>query len=217
MLFRSYEISELRTHPEIQGYVLTQLTDVNWEANGVLDIWRHPKPFADALAKIQTDDLLVLRTDKRNYKSGEALKADAYVSHFAPADLMGATIEWKMGSLTGSLQVPTVHSTDAVKAGTISFPAPSESRPAKQSLTARLVRANAAASESSLDLFVYPNKPPDLPPPVSFYDPSPSRLRRLVNDMHERGYLAPSGAESFPVLIASTFDEIGRASCRERV
>ncbi len=78
----NYEIGALRMHPEIQGYVLTQFTDLNWEANGVLDIWRRPKPFADALTRIQQNDLLILRSDKRNYKAGDSMTADVYVSPF---------------------------------------------------------------------------------------------------------------------------------------
>src|SRR3972149_4324248 len=37
------EIESLRARPEIQGYVITEFTDVNWEANGLLDMWRRPK------------------------------------------------------------------------------------------------------------------------------------------------------------------------------
>ena len=38
-----YELGALRAHSEIQGYVITEFTDLNWEANGLLDMWRHPK------------------------------------------------------------------------------------------------------------------------------------------------------------------------------
>jgi len=61
-------------------------------------------------------------------------------------------------------------------------------------------------SEAALDFYVYPGKSPDLPPPVSFHDPA-GRLRRLQIEMRARNYLAPSGSESFPVLITSVFDD----------
>jgi len=41
-----YQIESMRTHPEIVGYVLTELSDISWEANGVLDFDRNPKVFA---------------------------------------------------------------------------------------------------------------------------------------------------------------------------
>jgi hypothetical protein len=75
--------------------------------------------------------------------------------------------------------------------------------------------ADKPISENSLNYYFYPNKPLDLPPPVSFYDPPPGRLRRLVNDMRERNYLAPSGSEAFPVLITSTLDETVKNKLRD--
>jgi len=75
----NYEIGALRAHSEIQGYVITEFTDLNWEANGLLDMWRHPKAFGEALSRLQQDDLLILRGDKRNYRAGETVDADVYV------------------------------------------------------------------------------------------------------------------------------------------
>ena len=64
--------------------MITEFTDVNWEANGLLDMWRHPKVFADDLARLQQDDLLVLRTDKRNYSTRDSVEVSIYLSHTAP-------------------------------------------------------------------------------------------------------------------------------------
>jgi hypothetical protein len=60
-------------------------------------------------------------------------------------------------------------------------------------------------AENSLPFYVNPAQQPELPPPVSFYDPG-GKLRRLVNEMRARNYLAPTGSEALPVVIASTFD-----------
>ena len=38
-----YEIGQMRRHGSIQGYVITELTDLYWEANGLLDIQRRPE------------------------------------------------------------------------------------------------------------------------------------------------------------------------------
>lgn len=212
----NYEIGALRMHPEIQGYVITEFTDVNWEANGLLDMWRHPKAFGEALNRLQQDDLLVLRGDKRNYKSGETVEADVYISHYGPGDLTGARVDWRVEgtSLAGSLPIAGMPSASVARVGTIRFSSPSGSLPHKQALTAKLTLSSKPLSENSLDFYFYPNKPLDLPPPVSFYDPPPERLRRLVNDMRQRNYLAPSGSEAFPVLITSTLDETVKSKLR---
>jgi hypothetical protein len=203
-----YEIEALRAHSEIQGYVITEFTDLNWEANGLLDMWRHPKVFADALSQLQQEDLLVLRSEKRNYSTGESVQADVYLSHYSSRDLVGGRIDWQMErtSLAGTLPVAPVGFAGAAKVGTLQFTAPAGSSPVKRVLKAVLIVADKTVSENSLDLYFYPPKQPDLPPPVSFYDPS-GRLRRLANEMRARNYLAPTGSEAFPVLITSILDD----------
>jgi hypothetical protein len=211
-----YEIEALRAHPEMQGYVITEFTDVNWEANGLLDMWRHPKAFGEALNRLQQDDLLVLRGDKGNYQTGEPVEADVYISHYGPRDLAGAKVDWQVEgtSLAGSLPLAAIPSAGAAKVGTIRFLAPAGPAPVKQVLKAHLSISDKSLSENSLNYYFYPIKPPELPPPVSFYDPPPERLRRLVKDMRERNYLAPSGSEAFPVLITSTLDETVKSKLR---
>lgn len=203
-----YEIEALRALPEIQGYVITEFTDLNWEANGLLDMWRHPKVFADALSHLQQDDLLMLRSEKRNYSTGDSVQADVYLSHYGPGDLAGGKIAWHVEgtSLTGTLPVAPVASASVAKVGTLQFAAPAGSAPVKRVLKAALIVGDKTVSENSLSVYFYPPKQPELPPPVSFYDP-PGRLRRLVNEMRARNYLAPTGSEAFPVLITSILDD----------
>ncbi len=74
--------------------------------------------------------------------------------------------------------------------------------------------AGKPISDSSLDFYFYPIKQLELPPPVSFYDPPPGRLRRLVNDMRARNYPTPSGSEAFPVLITSVLDDTVKGKLR---
>ena len=204
-----HEIGALRTHTELQGYVITEFTDVNWEANGLLDMWRRPKAFGEELGHLQQDDLVILQSDKRNFKAGEAVEADVYVSHYGAVDLANSKVDWRVEgtSLAGSLAVTTPPSAGAAKVGAIRFAAPSGSAPVRRVLKASLSASDKTISENSLNVYFYPNKPLDIPPPVSFYDPPPGRLRRLVSVMRERNYLAPTGAESFPVLVTSTLDE----------
>jgi hypothetical protein len=211
-----YEIGALRMHPEFQGYVITEFTDVNWEANGLLDMWRHPKVFAEALSRQQQDDLVVLRSEKANYQSGETLEADVYVSHYSSADLAGAKVDWQVEgtSLAGSLPVPSLPSASVAKVGTIQFPVPAGAAPVKRILKATLSAGNKQVTESVLAFYFYPARRLDLPPSVAFYDPPPGRLRRLVKDMRDRNYPMPTGSEAFPVLVTSTLDETVKTKLR---
>jgi hypothetical protein len=202
-----YEIESIRSHPEIQGYVITEFTDINWESNGLLDIWRNPKAFAGSLGKLQRDDMLVLRTEKRNYSSGETVRIEVSLSHYSQEALHGGTIAWKVEgtALAGTLSLPSLTPASVTSLGKIEFAAPPVPAPAKKALRIEVVSEGKSLAENSLQFYIYPAQQTELPPPVSFYDPA-GRLRRLVNEMRARNYLAPTGSEALPVLIASTLD-----------
>ena len=203
-----YEIESIRSHPEIQGYVITEFTDLNWEANGLLDMWRRPKAYAADLRKLQQDDLLVVRADRRNLRIGEKAQADVSFSHYSAESAPGMQVEWQIEGtdLKGSLPVSASDPGTTVRVGQIEFEAPAVPAPTRQTLKARLMAGEKVVSETSLDFYVYPPKPAELPPPVSFHDPA-GRLRRLVNEMRARNYLAPTGSEAFPVLVTSVLDD----------
>ncbi|MBZ5513917.1 MAG: hypothetical protein LAN62_03560 [Acidobacteriia bacterium] len=202
-----YEIDALRSQPELQGYVITEFTDVNWEANGLLDIWRHPKAYAADLRKLQQDDLLVLRMEKRNLMVGERAEADVFFSHYSAQQIPEARLDWEIAGteLKTSRLVPASVPGATTRVGPVVFVAPEVKAPTRMALKARLSTGDKVISETTLDFYCYPPKSPELPPPVSFHDPA-GRLRRLVNEMRALNYLAPTGAEAFPVLVTSVFD-----------
>lgn len=94
-----YEIESMRRQPAIAGYVITELTDVHWEANGLLDMRRRPKVFADKLAAVNADTVVIPVIDRTAYWSAEPVWLDVYVAHGAGPVLEGARVEW---ALTGS-------------------------------------------------------------------------------------------------------------------
>ena len=54
-----YEIESMRSHSSIQGYVITELTDVHWEANGLLDMNRNARVFHKRFETINSDIAIV--------------------------------------------------------------------------------------------------------------------------------------------------------------
>lgn len=97
-----YQTNELRRHAKICGYVYTELTDVEWEHNGLLRYDRSSKEFGYEDAGIKLPDLtgadfLVLHSPPGVQPApGSDLLLDVSVSYFssgnAPAD---AEIFWK--------------------------------------------------------------------------------------------------------------------------
>jgi hypothetical protein len=136
-----YEIESIRSHPEIQGYVITEFTDVNWESNGLLDVWRNPKAFAGSLGKLERDDVLALRTEKRNYSPGETVTVMVSLSHYSQETLRGGSIAWKVEgtSLAGTLSLPSLPAASVAPVGKIEFAAPSTPVAARKALNVEMI------------------------------------------------------------------------------
>ncbi len=66
-----YEIEVIRKYPPIKGYIITELTDVFWESNGLLDPWGNPKIFYKDLKWLNNINFIALSTYKPNWYSGE--------------------------------------------------------------------------------------------------------------------------------------------------
>ncbi|MCR2801781.1 glycoside hydrolase family 2 TIM barrel-domain containing protein [Microbacterium sp. zg-Y818] len=56
-----YQTTSIRLHPQIRGYVLTQLSDVQWEANGLFDMNRRPKRFTPDYRLVNGEHAVALR------------------------------------------------------------------------------------------------------------------------------------------------------------
>ena len=203
-----HEIESIRSRPQLEGYVITEFTDLNWEANGVLDMWRKPKSYAAEFARLQQDDLLIARIDRRNLTEGEKGRVSVSFSHYSRDSLSQAQVTWELEGteIKGTLALPNSAAGSVVSVGEAEFVAPAVAAPTKHTFRARLTASGKTVSETDLEIFFYPKKVLVLPPPVAFHDPA-GRLRRLVNDMRARNYLSPTGKETYPVLISSTFDD----------
>ncbi len=211
-----YEIGSIRSKPELEGYVITEFTDLNWEANGVLDMWRQPKVYSEQLGELQQDDLLIARAERRNLTVGEQAQASIFLSHYSRVSLAGAQVTWELEGteLKGTVPLSEAPVGTAADLGKVEFVAPNVSEPTRKLFKARLTAGADMISETALEFYFYPKKVLELPPPVSFHDPA-GRLRRLVNEMRAHNYLSPSGKERFPVLIASTFDDEVKQTLRQ--
>ncbi|QYO77666.1 glycoside hydrolase family 2 protein [Devosia salina] len=100
-----YQIEEMRRYPSIMGYVITELTDVHWEANGLLDIERNPRVFHDVFATINTDIVIVPRPARYAAWAGEDLDLELRIATGGLSIPAGARLTWR-GGVSGSLEVP---------------------------------------------------------------------------------------------------------------
>ncbi len=72
-------IEEIRKRDKIGGYVVTELSDIEWETNGFLDFFREEKPNFDYDLSYNQAVLLSLNLKKRNLYAGEKLKIEPLI------------------------------------------------------------------------------------------------------------------------------------------
>ncbi len=99
--------TDLRRHDKICGYVYTELTDIEWEHNGLLEYDRSPKEFGydGFVSGMTTADLLgddVIGFDCppcRTLEPGAEFRATAFVSHWSTRDLRGSSLRWRINAI----------------------------------------------------------------------------------------------------------------------
>jgi len=98
-----YEISSMRMHDSIAGYIITEFTDVHWECNGLLTMQRQPKYLLDPLLKdINQDRVVVLRPTQWNGRPGETLDVTMQTMDVLGQQKAGNVV-WQAGTQTGKL------------------------------------------------------------------------------------------------------------------
>jgi hypothetical protein len=99
--------TELRRHDMICGYVYTELADVEWEHNGLLNYDRTPKEFGyDAfvpgmgVADLNGPDFVGLDCPPcQTLRPGSEFLAPAFVSHWSARPLTGTRLRWRVTAI----------------------------------------------------------------------------------------------------------------------
>ncbi len=118
-----YEIEQIRLSPQIQGYVITEFTDINWETNGLMDMWRHPKVYAKELSNIQQQDVIIPRVEKYNYWNGDTAKIKIFFSHYSDSKLGNIFLDWKSSDGNkGEVKIPVLDAREVKQIAEINFP-----------------------------------------------------------------------------------------------
>ncbi len=200
-----HEIESMRRQAAIRGYVITEFTDINWEANGLMDMWRRPKAYAERLAAIQQDDVLLPVTTARNAVSGGDVELEVEFSRYSAKEAHGGNIYW---STTSGLkaELPVVQ---AVERGSVDLLATLElTMPKVDRATLEQVTIELKAEDGSLiarnthDLFVFPPAGA-APTGVALHDPN-----AVLGHLPWKPGTAPAAGDT---LVSSVFDAQVRA------
>jgi Glycosyl hydrolases family 2, sugar binding domain/Glycosyl hydrolases family 2 len=151
-----YEMESIRSHPSIQGYVVTGMTDVHWEVNGLLDMWRNHKVFAEPLSHLQQPDIVIGRPAKWTYFPGEEIEATLLVSHYGERDLNGARLRWTTESgSSGVLEIGHIAPGTVKEVGVVRWRSPEVSQATVDRLYLELrTKSGTRLAENFSEVFV---------------------------------------------------------------
>ncbi|MFK0166115.1 glycoside hydrolase family 2 protein [Rhizobium sp. NPDC090279] len=106
-----FEIEEMRRHASIQGYVITELTDLHWEANGLMDMQRNPRAYHNRFHEINTDVVIVPRMQRYAVWAGDTGNVELEISTGGKA-LPAAELSWSIdGAIAGRMAIPAQNAT----------------------------------------------------------------------------------------------------------
>jgi hypothetical protein len=168
-----YQIESIRIESRIAGYVITEFTDVMWECNGLLDMWRRPKECRAVLPSIQQQDMIVVRPDRYNVSAGDSARFQLWFSHFGPADAAGGRVQWTWEGKAGGIQaLPDCARGSVVQLTPVTVAATDAPVPVERVLEVRIIaRSGVELARNSQMVVVYPAEGPPDWPRVAVHDP----------------------------------------------
>ncbi|HEY3111906.1 MAG TPA: hypothetical protein VGL23_24340, partial [Chloroflexota bacterium] len=135
----------------LRGYVVTELTDLEWEGNGWLDYWRQPKGFHAELAAANAPLALIARPQRRGVWAGQPLVVGLQVANDTDRALEGV-VRWSLdGAAGGELPAAAPARTSAALPDAVRLSAPALGHAA---LRLELVVGGGVAARTSAELFL---------------------------------------------------------------
>lgn len=117
-------VGEFRKREAVAGYVMTQLSDVEWEVNGILDHRREPKSeaFSDRIAAMNADVALVTTLGSHVAWGGGICRLEIALVNDT-GERVKRNLEWTFGETSGTLQL-TVPPYSVAESEPINLPIP---------------------------------------------------------------------------------------------
>lgn len=216
-----YEIETMRRHSGIVGYVITEFTDLHWEANGLLDFCRSPKVFHRRLKDLQSQDLLIPLHEKSAFWGGDKFRLPLLLSHFSRTDLKGASLRWRvreMPETSGGFVLNEAPQIGTSGVGEVTFTVPDLKD--AQTVTLEICLDDAAGkrintNEERFSFFPAAAKRLTLEKPVFVYDPLKLFPQNVVQNLTDAGLRIASELSEGVLCLASVADETMMSFIRE--
>ncbi|MCA3254605.1 MAG: glycoside hydrolase family 2 [Alphaproteobacteria bacterium] len=200
-----YEIEELRKHAAIQGYVITELTDIYWESNGLMDMERNLRAFHEPFAHLNADLVVVPGFERWGYWAGERIAARPRIATGGATLPPGAVLHWTLRpwGLTGEIAVPAAAPSSVVMLDPLDIALPDGGRAEAATLdfTLRDARGHVLARNCEA-LSVYPPVAPagDVTAAIWCEDPA------LAERLEALGFTRTGDFEAADLIVSRIMD-----------
>jgi len=178
-----YQIEQIRRYSNIKGYVVTELTDVHWECNGLMDMLRNPKKQFDQFSEINNDDILIPIWERLVYSSTETGLFKFIFSHYSSIPVIDAIFNWKMmesKSVIECGQIKNINcdSYQVIEIGELEISCPEIKSPTRFTLMFDLIVEGKMIAKNHLELIILPQ---DRHPQINIKIHSPDIAPVLIN------------------------------------
>ena len=195
-----YEIETMRARAPLQGYVITEMTDVHWESNGLLDMNRNRRVFHDRFKTINADIVIVPKVKRYSGTSGETFRLALAVATGGGALPSGVKLSWALGQgPSGTIDVPTAAGLAVVELGELLFILPDTLQNRMARLDLHLSVSGKELAQNQVDIALYTKRSATKLPRIASTDAAIAAFARGL------GYavVAPEQAD---VRIAAALD-----------
>ena len=186
-----YEIEAMRRQPNIVGYVITELSDIYWESNGLLDFYRNPKVYHDLFDMINSPDVIVPQIKTYNCWDDRQVLARLHASRFSGADWSDPVLKWMIeGVGEGETRIPALRRGETRSLGRVHWQLPQVEH--TRMVDVRLSVGGASGNElarNQLSLLVLPSSLRT----TTMQEPIAVMLRDEVPGINEGELLGPPG------------------------
>ncbi|WP_455661721.1 glycoside hydrolase family 2 protein [Pradoshia sp.] len=182
-MFRACQslIEEMRKRPKINGYVVTEFSDIEWETNGWLDYTRDMKAGFEKASNFNGP--LVVMADKvtRNMWSGDKQVWDVMISNHDQEELDG-TVEWELSNteIRGEIKLDEKNALFVKLPEAIQFTAPIVGKANFYKLLLRIRKGGKVIACNEVELTISPRKAINSPVKVFPYDMNEAFVRSLT-------------------------------------
>ncbi|HEX4893575.1 MAG TPA: glycoside hydrolase family 2, partial [Hyphomicrobiaceae bacterium] len=207
-----YQIEKLRARPEIAGYVITELTDVHWESNGLLDMRRNKRVFHEVFHTINSETMIVPEIERTSFWAGEKARIRLKLAHGGGRTLERSALMYDLSgceAASGSIETPPLHAGTVVDLGDIEIALPDVAAAVSVRLDFRLGDSSAPASRAWVDLSLHPRQRDVQRVPV--YSPDAAVREHLVG----LGYDVVGEANAALLIVSTTLDDAIAAHVRQ--